>query len=302
MAECTTCNVCDEHGALAEERQRVPCNVRTFKDDTFTVWRCTGCKSLHSAEDADLGYYYSAYPPHKVDASKLNFVTRIGCRHRANILIRQGLKKTDRILDYGCGGGLFLQFLKEEGFSNVAGYDAYVPAYADKRILEERYDAIVSWDVIEHTDEPRDFFRSLTGLLRPGGLLTIGTPNAEHISLGKEPLSTPELHQPYHRHILSEAALLRFGHENGLTASHRSHRLYMDSLFPFINTQFIWGYTVETGGFIDVVGEPPRFDVFFRSPSLLAKAFFGYFFPNRANMIISFRNTSSTSSTHSESC
>ena len=291
MAACTVCNVCDAPGTLAgaKERQRVPCNVRAFRNGCFTVWRCPNCGSLHSAEDADLDYYYSDYPPHRVDATKLNFVTRIGCRHRSRILIRQGLKPSHSVLDYGCGGGLFLRYLEEEGFSDVTGYDAFVPAFSDTRTLDRRYDAVVAWDVIEHTDDPREFFRTVSGLLKPGGLLAIGTPDAAHIFLGKDPLATPELHQPYHRHILSEAALLNFGRENGLAPTHSSHRLYMDSLWPCINTQFLWGYTVKTGGYIDAVGEPPRFDVLLSSPELIAKAFFGYFFPNRTNMIVSFR-------------
>jgi hypothetical protein len=73
----------------------------------------------------------------------------------------------------------------------------------------------------------------------------------------------------------------------------------MDSLYPFINTRFIWAYMASLGGHLDALGgfidaegkgDPPRFDILFRSPSLLAKAFFGYFFPNHANMIISFRS------------
>lgn len=34
-----------------------------------------------------------------------------------------GLKKTDRILDLGCGDGLDIQILREEGYSNLAGVD-----------------------------------------------------------------------------------------------------------------------------------------------------------------------------------
>jgi 2-polyprenyl-3-methyl-5-hydroxy-6-metoxy-1,4-benzoquinol methylase len=289
---CTVCNVCDKPGTLAAavERLRVWSNVRKFKDDAFTVWRCSGCGSLHSAEAVDLNRYYAEYPPHQMDASKLNFVLRLGCRNRLRILSRQGLRPSHRILDYGCGGGMFLRFLKEEGFSNAAGYDAFVPAFAGRETLEDRYDAVVSWDVIEHVLEPREFFRSLAKVLRPGGLLTIGTPNADRVSLAEEEdRLAPELHQPYHRHILSEAALIDLGRENWLSPSHVSHRFYMDTLYPFINTRFIWDYTVKTGGYIDAQGEPPRFDVILRSPPLLAKAFLGYFAPNRGSMIISFR-------------
>ena len=288
---CTVCNVCENPGTLsqAKDRQAVGSNVRKFKNDFFTVWRCSNCGSLHSAEDADLDYYYSSYPPHEMDASKLNFILRLGCRHRLRILTRLGLRRSHRILDYGCGGGLFMRFLKEEGFTNVSGYDAFVPEFADTGVLAEHYDAVVSWDVIEHVLEPREFFESLACVLRPGGLLTIGTPNADGVTLAADQLLAPELHQPYHRHILSESALTGLGKSNRLEPIHTSRRFYMDTPYPFINTRFIWDYTMKTGGYIDAQGEPPRFDVILSSPPLLAKAFFGYFAPNRGSMIVSFR-------------
>ena len=302
MSGCTTCNVCDKPGTLetARERQHVPCNVRAFKDATFTVWRCTGCGSLHCAEDADLPLYYSDYPPHRVDPNKLEFITRAGCKNQLKVLTRQGVRKSDRILDYGCGGGMFLRFLKEQGYTNSYGYDAYVATYDDAGLLTERYDAIVTWDVIEHDEDPRGFVRKLVGLLRPRGLLVIGTPNASRISLQTaKPLCIPELHQPYHRHLLSEEALVCIGRENGLTLSQRLRRFYMDTPYPFINTRFIWGYIAALGGYLDALGgfvdsegrgDAPRLGVVFRSPSLLAKAFFGYYFPGGANMILSFRS------------
>jgi SAM-dependent methyltransferase len=302
MAGCTRCNICDTPGTLgnALERQSVPCNVRAFKENAFTVWRCSGCRSLHCAEDADLNYYYSNYPPHRVDPNQLSFITRIGCRNQLRMLTRQGVKKSDRILDYGCGGGMFLDFLQEQGYTNAYGYDSYVPAHADRNLLDRRYDAIVSWDVIEHDEDPRGFVRTLSSLLSPKGLLVVGTPNATHIPLTTpKPVCIPELHQPYHRHILSEEALLRLGHENGLTPAQRLHRFYMDSPYPFINTRFIWAYIAVLGGYLDALGgfidsegkgDSPRLDILFRSPDLLWKAFFGYFFPGNTNMIVSFRS------------
>src|ERR1035441_2875316 len=105
MAICTTCNVCDEPGTLerATDLGKVPCNVRRFKDDIFTLWRCTGCGSLHCAEDADLPLYYAEYPLKK---QQLTFSERIGYGNRLKMMRRQGVRNSDRILDYGCGAGL----------------------------------------------------------------------------------------------------------------------------------------------------------------------------------------------------
>jgi len=90
MAGCTKCNLCAAPGNLdtARERRQVPCNVLAFKDYQFTVWRCTGCASLHSAEDAELEYFYSDYPPHRMLSIE---PTRIGSRNQLNVLKRQGV-------------------------------------------------------------------------------------------------------------------------------------------------------------------------------------------------------------------
>jgi SAM-dependent methyltransferase len=243
--------------------------------------------------------FYSDYPPHRLSPAHSNLATRVGARNQLTVLTRQGIKKSDRILDYGCGGGTFVHALKKRGYTNAFGYDPYVPAWADPGILEDRYDAIATWDVIEHLEDPRRFMGGLVGLLRPGGVLVIGTPNAEHVPLTKEnPRSIPELHQPYHRHVLSEQALLHLGREHGLKPSWRSHRWYMDGLCPFINARFLWGYMEARGGYLDVLfesadgavnGNPPPRGLLLRSPSLLFKAFFGYFFNGNTYMTICFR-------------
>ena len=86
MATCLECNLCEEPGTLAGASQagaevgQVPCNVREFSADLFTLWRCTNCRSLHCAEDADLERYYARYP---LKSQKLSFNDRIGYRETA---------------------------------------------------------------------------------------------------------------------------------------------------------------------------------------------------------------------------
>src|ERR1035437_5114652 len=126
MSICTTCNLCDQPATLegATDLGKVPCNVRHFKDDVFTLWRCTGCGSLPCAEDADLPPYYAHYP---LTDQNITFRNRIHYCNRLRLLERQGLRQSARILDYGCGSGLFVDFLRGKGFRQVYGYDAFVP-------------------------------------------------------------------------------------------------------------------------------------------------------------------------------
>src|SRR5690242_5776407 len=119
MSACTRCTLCGT-GTLtgSSEVGPVPSNVRRHKADVFTYWRCSGCGSLHCAEDADLAYYYKDYP---IKQQELNFHARMGYRNRLRMLRRAGVRRTQRTLDYGCGPGLFVRFLQSKGFQNAAG-------------------------------------------------------------------------------------------------------------------------------------------------------------------------------------
>ena len=284
----TPCNLCGHQAGprQATEVCSVPSNVREFHHERFTVWRCPHCHSLHALEPVELDRYYERYP---FKQHVMNFATGRAYHNRLRLLTRRGTRKDSRILDYGCGAGLFIDFLRKRGYRHVEGYDAYAPSYADKTPLTRRFDVIVSYDVIEHVDEPQHFFSTLVERLNDGGLLVIGTPNADEIDLSSPDDFSMELHQPYHRHILSEQALAQLGKEAGLRIEEVYRRFYFDTLYPTVNTRFMEEYVRATGNVIDVVVEKPRPDVVLRSRRLLFHAFFGYFAPPRGNMMFFFR-------------
>src|ERR1017187_7591172 len=114
----------------------------------------------------------------------------------------------------------------------------------------------------------------------------LGTPNADHVSIARQ--GNPSLHPPYHRHILSERLLLSLGREHGLAPADIYRRSFYDSLFPTVNSRFLWRY-LEKSGLLDTAVEPPRTDLVLRSPDLLFFAFFGYFLPPGDWILVSFR-------------
>ncbi|HMC57880.1 MAG TPA: methyltransferase domain-containing protein, partial [Candidatus Solibacter sp.] len=174
------------------------------------------------------------------------------------------------------------------GLPQVFGYDAFVPAWRNSERLTESYDAVVSYDVIEHDDDPRGFMERIGRLVRRGGLLAIGTPNADHVSIARK--GDPSLHPPYHRHILSERVLLALGREQGFEPVDIYRRSFYDSLFPTVNSRFLWDYLGKTG-LLDTAVEPPRTGLVLRSPDLVFLAFFGYFLPRHDNILVSFRKS-----------
>lgn len=86
----------------------------------------------------------------------------------------QGMKKEDiRILDFGCGHGLLVNYLKEHGY-NVTGYDAYNEEYS--RLPEKnKYHLCLCVEVIEHTSAPFIELDVMNRSLIDGGLCYLET-------------------------------------------------------------------------------------------------------------------------------
>lgn len=287
MSECTKCPFCESSSLeSASEKARIPAIIRKFKSQSFTVWRCRECGSLHSRETVDLPAYYAAYPFVK---QELDFFTRRAFQNRLRQLVREGLKPSNTILDFGCNNGGFVTYLKSQGFTDVEGYDRFVEAFHRPELLKRKYDVIVAQDVIEHAEDPAEMFSTLVGCLKNGGLLCIGTPCADRIRLdGFEPFAV-SLHQPYHRHIFSSQALLAEARKHGLNPQSFYRRHAGESKFPVLNILAMHEYVRFAGGDLEAGFEPIRLSVFLRHPQLFFYVFFGYFFCRQSEMSAYFR-------------
>lgn len=56
------------------------------------------------------------------------------------------------ILDYGCGKGGTVEWLRKAGY-NVVGYEPYVAEYSNTETLNRKYDTIYTQDVLEHIEQ-----------------------------------------------------------------------------------------------------------------------------------------------------
>ena len=101
------------------------------------------------------------------------------------------LPKAGRLLEVGSYCGFFLDEARRHGWT-VTGIEPsrwavqYARATTSSEVIHGSfehiaptlggsYDAIVSWDVLEHVRNPGDMLRSANALLRPGGVLAVST-------------------------------------------------------------------------------------------------------------------------------
>ncbi|HEY5927949.1 MAG TPA: class I SAM-dependent methyltransferase [Kofleriaceae bacterium] len=260
--------------------------MRAFRDQRFAVWRCSGCRSIHARDEVDLASYYAAYPMHG-EGGGAAMRAFFGVQRRR--LRAAGLANGATVLDYGCGAGAFVRYL-EGARVTATGYDAFAPAYADRGALARSYDAVVVQDVIEHVDDPSALLAELDGLVRPGGLVLIGTPDADAIDLRRVARFTHALHAPYHRHILARGELVRRGESLGwsLVRLYRSH--YANTARPFLNARFVHHYLRTRDNTLDAALDPPRIGVrLLLDPRTYVFGLFGALAPPREDVCAVFQ-------------
>ena len=282
---CIVCERVTAEGQL--EQQRVRSNVRAFRDEVFSIWRCAHCESLHARDEVDLGRYYAKYPFHKLPA---DWRLRAMYHNQLRRLTRAGVVRSHRVLDYGCGSGQFVRFLRDQGFTNVSGFDEYTAEFADEKVLGETYDCILSQDVIEHVASPHALLAQFRQLARPRGIIAVGTPNAAAIDLSRPEDFIHAIHAPYHRHILSKGALIDSGRRHGLAIDSYYPTMYSNTRIPFLNEAFYFYYTKIADGTLDALMEPVRASALLRRlPMTLFWGFFGSFFSRHTDVMAVFR-------------
>jgi 2-polyprenyl-3-methyl-5-hydroxy-6-metoxy-1,4-benzoquinol methylase len=282
------CVVCArETPSGSVEQARVPSNVRRFSSEEFSYWRCRHCQSIHARDDVDLSHYYARYPFHDLPSD-----WRFNAMHARQLarLRRAGLERSHKILDYGCGSGQFVRFLRAKGYSKARGFDNYREEYKARSVLDETYDCIISQDVIEHVPSPNVLLAEFEGATEEGGIIAIGTPNASAIDLERPRDFVHAIHAPYHRHILSREALVAAGTRHGLALSRFYATMYTNTRVPFLNEAFYRYYGRLLDDTLDVAAEPVQSGALLRRlPLTLFWGLFGSFFSRHTDVMVVFR-------------
>ena len=107
----------------------------------------------------------------------------------------QDIKESEKILEIGSGFGNFIRMVTKEKGNVIEGIEINESAVLKSqqrglpvklidllKIAQEfpgHYDAVCSFQVLEHVSNPREFLENMCKLLKPGGKLLLGLPNAD---------------------------------------------------------------------------------------------------------------------------
>jgi SAM-dependent methyltransferase len=134
------------------------------------------------------------------------------------------IKPGSKILDVGCGRGIFRDFVPEAEYWGLEPHhpDAGKPDWIFKETLEAHaaahpgaYDVVVSFHVTEHVVDPLSFVQMMTRLIRPGGQIILACPTWPSIQHGipNYPMNAP----PHHLTWWTEQAFRALCERLGLT-------------------------------------------------------------------------------------
>ena len=165
--------------------------------------------------------------------------------HLERYLLAKPYVNGKRVLDAACGEGYGSRLMMDWGAAEVTGVDISEDGIAKaKAIFEEKnlrflvhavdklpfpnnsFDTVISLETIEHLDQPEDFLREITRVLKPGGTVVLSCPNDAYYARMDE-----NYNNPYHK-------------------KRYSFREFQDMTMSFLGTNVKWGLCYALNGFV----------------------------------------------------
>jgi SAM-dependent methyltransferase len=175
----------------------------------FAILACGDCGLGHTSPvPDDLSRFYGA----QYYGGRHGVTQALCLRRQMRMLERFGGRssKEPRLLDVGCGEGIFLQAARERGW-DVAGTELSTqlphrrdfPIHASIADAGSGYTCVTLWHSLEHLRDPRAALTEVAAALVPAGTVLIAVPNAQG--------AQARLFGPRWRHLDVPRHLFHFG-------------------------------------------------------------------------------------------
>ncbi len=190
---------------------------------------------------------------------------RVVERFRGHLPIDSG----KRYLDMGCGTGELTIAFARAGVGHITGVD-FLPRSIERArayavaigvagraefvcrdlhtwLPEERFDVLLSFDALEHIDEPKAFLERMKSFLAPGGIAVLAFGPFFHSPFGDHMWDFFRVQLPWRQLLFSEATMLRVRREFFRpTDPGTCYRAIAEGLNRLRYSEFLW-YVRETG-------------------------------------------------------
>jgi 2-polyprenyl-3-methyl-5-hydroxy-6-metoxy-1,4-benzoquinol methylase len=225
MKSLSSCPVCESSKIALLYEGRT--GRRPDDPARWPVFRCGGCSHAfvnpQPSWDELQPYYDAGYEPYESQHGVSDFRSALEEARRSGKLRHVAITPGLRLLDVGCGGGVFLRLAAELGacctgvepsehgvkVARAAGLDVEhgtLDAFIARR-PQGHFDLITSNHVVEHHPDPVSLLRQMHSVLSPQGVIWIAVPNGACLSAQRLTWRWHSTDLPYHLHHFSARSL-----------------------------------------------------------------------------------------------
>ncbi len=152
----------------------------------YELSECAQCSLLFASNAPDINFISESYVEADYDSStESHEAAATYFKYFKKKLTKKNIKS---VLDIGCGDGAFLNCLYNSGVKNIKGFEPslravnnasdniinfIVPEIFDNKKLDNKYELISAFMIVEHVYDPFDFLKNIYDALENNGFIFI---------------------------------------------------------------------------------------------------------------------------------
>lgn len=222
------CNLC-----ACKEYKKRDGSVRD--NDSLEIYECVNCGLVYLSnfDHINQNFYEDSNMHKNIDFKKWQNETFEDDNRRFEFLKNMLINKS--VLDFGSGSGGFLNLAKEVTSTccavelEKAVYEHYstnnIPYVSNLEDVEDKYDLITAFHVIEHLPSPKDILEKMANLLNEDGKIIVEVPNANDalLSLYKNEEFSNFTYWSCHLYLYTQKTLSLLAKQAGLKVDFIKH-------------------------------------------------------------------------------